>query len=427
MLRIGRSRALRGSLRPPSDKSLTHRALVFSAIATGPSRISNPLRGEDCTCTRRILEQLGTSFVDEGDTVVVDPGRFPISPSAELDCGNSGTTMRLMAGLLAAQPGLTATLVGDESLSQRPMRRVIDPLRLMGADLEGDTAPLTIKGRQLHGISYDSPVASAQIKSAILLAGLFAEGQTVVREPSPSRDHTERMLSALGITLQSEDGAIGLVGGQRPGPLDFDVPADISSAAFFMAAAAIVPGSFVVLREVGVNPTRTGVLEVLASTGAPIGVQPQDDRMGEPVASIAVSYKDELMPFEISGDLVPRLIDEIPVLSVVATQCNGTSTIRDARELRVKESDRIETVATNLRAMGASVETFEDGLAVTGPTALHGATVNARGDHRIGMAFAVAGLVADGETLIENADSIASSYPGFVDDLDSLRAVAASD
>jgi 3-phosphoshikimate 1-carboxyvinyltransferase len=302
------------------------------------------------------------------------------------------------------------------------MKRIVEPLRLMGAEIDGGTAPLTVHGRKLKGISYDTPIASAQIKSCILLAGLFADGETWVREPHPSRDHTERMLSALGVSLQERNGAIGLSGGQTFAGFDYSVPADISSAAFFLCAAALVPDSRVVLHHVGTNPTRTGVIAVLAESGARLDVLPLDDQMGEPVSSMAIEHRSGLRPFSIGGELVPSLIDEIPVLAVLATQCEGRSEVRDAAELRVKESDRIETVVNNLRSMGAHIEGTPDGMVIHGPTPLHGATIDAEGDHRIGMAFAVAGLVAEGTTTLVNANSVATSYPAFFDDLKSLMA-----
>ncbi len=386
----------------------------------GASVIANPLQGEDCENTLRIAVQLGAAIQRGPTSVTLSPASALQQPAQSLDCGNSGTTMRLLAGVLASSPGIVAELRGDESLSRRPMRRITDPLRSMGADIIGDQAPLRVSGANLEGIHYTTPVASAQIKSCLLLAGLRAEGTTWVTEPAQSRDHTERMLKALGVELQSNgNNTVGIAGGQSWQGFEFSVPSDISSAAFFMCAAAMVPGSRVLLQEVGTNPTRTGVLEALAQAGAHITLIPREDQMGEPVSDIEILF-NKLAPFEIKGEIVPRLIDEIPVLAVMATQCEGTTRIRDARELRVKESDRIETVANNLRAMGANVVTQEDGMDVTGPTPLKGATIDAKGDHRIGMAFAVAGLVASGETTIENADSIATSYPGFESDLSTL-------
>lgn len=421
VIRISRSGPLVGSLRVPSDKSLTHRAYLLAALANaGTSVIRSPLRGEDCENTLGIVQQLGAGVVVDDAVHVTSVGSLQ-SPREDLECGNSGTTMRLLAGILASTPGLSSRLIGDSSLSRRPMKRVTEPLRAMGALIDGDSAPLTIHGQRLHGIDYESPVASAQIKSCLLLAGLNADGETWVTEPAQSRDHTERMLTALGVELlRKGERTVGVVGGQRWSAFETDVPSDVSSAAFMLCAAAMVEGSRLVLTDVGTNPTRTGVLEVLAECGARLTVVPKPDQTGEPVSDVGIEPA-ELRAFTVEGDLVPRLIDEIPVLAVLATQCSGTSTFRDAKELRVKETDRIETVAHNLRSMGASVETFEDGLSVTGPTRLVGTTVDAEGDHRIGMAFAVAGLVAEGETSILNAQSILTSYPGFENDLLSLQ------
>lgn len=416
-MRVRRFAGVEGQVRPPSDKSLTHRAFMFGALASGPSRVRHPLGSEDAEATRRVLTALGVRFEDvSADEVVVHPCAEWQQPSGPLDCGNSGTTMRLMAGLLASRP-LEVTLVGDASLSRRPMRRVAEPLRLMGAHVEGDTPPLRIRGGQLQGIDYTTPVASAQIKSAVLLAGLFAEGETRVTEPAQSRDHTERMLAAMGADL-SRNGLTTTVRGRRAlEPFEFDVPGDISSAAFLMVAAALAPGSRLELLDLSVNPTRTGILDVFAEVGAEVAIENLRDVVGEPVADVTVRGHEQLNPFTIAGPLVPRLIDEIPVLAVLATQAEGVSVIRDASELRVKESDRIERVAAGLRAMGAAIETHPDGMTITGPTPLRATTVSAEGDHRIAMAFAIAGLVADGETVIEGAESVLTSYPNFERDL----------
>ena len=391
----------------------------------GPSRIGNPLTGEDCISTVECLVETGADIeiFGEGEFgavpfAIVTRERPWSTPDVPLDCGNSGTSMRLLAGVLASLHGVDSTLVGDASLSKRPMRRIVEPLRQMGASIDGDTAPLTISGRLLQGIRYMSPVASAQVKSCLLLAGLAATGETWVSEPSKTRDHTERMFEALGVEVMRDgDLAVGVRGGQKLSPLDFDVPADISSAAFFLVAAAMLPGSEVQLLEVGVNPTRTGILEVLATAGVSVEENVPRDQVGEPVADLHVRGPGGLRAFEIGGALVPRLIDEIPVLAVLATQCSGVTKIRDAGELRVKESDRIETVAAGLRAMGAKVDTHEDGMDVHGPVRLKGATIDAEGDHRIAMAFAVAGLVADGETNVLNAQTVDTSYPAFETDL----------
>ncbi len=441
-----------GEVRPPSDKSLTHRAYIFAAMASkgeqtelmidGPgaviplpipsvldSQIDLPLRGEDCESTLGCLAALGQNVsAPPGHVVKITGGHPWISPTKALDCGNSGTTMRLMAGLLAGLPGVESTLVGDASLSRRPMGRVAEPLRLMGASITGANAPLTIVGQSLNPISYASPVASAQVKSCVLIAGLAAHGVTWVSEPSKSRDHTERMFRALGVELKFDgDLRIGIEGGQTWGGFQFRVPADISSAAFTMVAAACLPGSNLTLRQVGVNPTRTGIVDVFAEAGIPVVHSNQRDELGEPTADVTITAPAVLNAFQISGELVPRLIDEIPVLAVLATQCRGRTMIRDAHELRVKESDRIQKMAEGLTAMGARVEVFDDGLGIEGPTPLEATNIAADGDHRIAMAFAVAGLLASGTTRISGAESIATSYPTFETDLDRLLPSPASD
>lgn len=422
-LTVRRPAALRGEVDSPADKSLTHRAYLLGAIAEGNSRIRNALRGEDCEATLRCLGQMGLSheWTSESEVVLIPAPRWH-SPAADLDCGNSGTTIRLMSGLIASRP-ISARMVGDASLSRRPMNRIIEPLRRMGAQIEGDTPPLSIVGTDsLSGIEYASPVASAQVKSCILLAGLRAVGTCRVTEPVKSRDHTERMLRAGGIDVREDGLSVAVTGGARMQPFEFDVPGDISSAAFFLAAGAVIPEAEIVIRSVGVNPTRTGILDVFDQTGIRVRMENERESLGEPVADLFVRNQGIGMPFCIEGDLVPRLVDEIPVLAVLATQLDGVSRIRGAAELRVKESDRIEAIAAGLRAMGAEVETYADGIDVAGPTRLRGATIFANGDHRIAMAFSVAGLVADGETRIEGAESIHTSYPEFERHLGSLCA-----
>lgn len=410
--------SLQGQIRPASDKSLTHRAYMLAAIADGPSTVRKPLVSQDAENTLECLCALGMR-ADEvaSDEVRITPAPIWHTPKEPLYCGNSGTTMRLMSGLVASRP-ITATFTGDESLSKRPMKRVADPLRLMGARVDGDTPPLIIYGSdRLSGIDYTTPVASAQIKSCILLAGLNAHGETTVREPSASRDHTERMLRAIGVNVErfNEDGfaVARLAGPARPKGFEFTVPADISSAAFFMVGACVVPAAWLQLFDVGINPTRTGILEVLKEAGVTVVLDNLREELNEPIANIEIRQPQLLQPFEVEGSLVPTLIDEIPILAVLATQCDGRSTFHDAHELRVKESDRIELIARNLRAMGANVETFEDGLAVSGPVELKGAEIETAGDHRIAMAFAIAGLIAEGRTIIKDAQNIATSYPDF--------------
>ena len=410
-------KSLVGTIRPPSDKSLTHRAYMFASFASSESIVRNPLRGEDCENTLRAMIHLGLRHEMLGpEEFRLIPTQEWMQPNAPLDCGNSGTTMRLLAGLVASRP-LDVTFVGDASLSKRPMGRVATPLRLMGAEIEGERPPLTIRGGKLRGIDYTSPVASAQVKSCTLLAGLRAEGTTSVSEPSLSRDHTERMLEAMGYRLDSDGLKVSIDGGQEGQGFEFNVPGDISSAAFFIVAAAILQNSRLEVNELSVNPTRTGILDVLTQCQIPFFVADIQEELGEPVASLVVHTANLLQPFTIEGGLVPRLIDEIPVLAVLATQCHGTSIIRNANELRVKESDRIELVANGLRQMGATVETFEDGMAITGPTKLSATKIDAHGDHRIAMAFAIAGLIAEGTTEISGAGSIATSFPGFESEL----------
>jgi len=415
---IRRPASFGGSIRVPADKSLTHRAYMLGAIASGNSIVKSPLRGEDCEATLRCLGQMGLTHEWRSEAeVVLKPAKNWHSPGATLDCGNSGTTIRLMSGLIASRP-IEATLAGDSSLSNRPMRRIAEPLRQMGATIEGDTPPLFIKGSDsLGAIDFHSPVASAQVKSCVLLAALRAHGTSTVTEPAKSRDHTERMLRACGVSVDAKGLSVSVEGGQELSGFEFEVPGDISSAAFLMAAGAMIPESQVELFSVGVNPTRTGIFDVFEQAGLSVLLDNERESLGEPVADVFVRNTGIGMPFEIGGDLVPRLLDEIPVLAVLATQLDGVSKIRDTEELRVKESDRIEAIATGLRAMGAEVETYSDGLDVAGPVRLQGATIDAANDHRIAMAFAIAGLVADGETIIEGAESIATSYPNFEKDL----------
>ena len=418
-LTIARSARLKGEFRPPSDKSLTHRAFMFSALSDGECMVRNPLLGEDCLSTLHCLAAMGLQYERTRDGVRLKPIAEWAQPTANLDCGNSGTTMRLLSGLVASR-NLDVTMVGDASLSRRPMKRIAEPLRLMGALVEGDTPPLYIKGGQLQGITSRTPVASAQIKSCVLLAGLRASGETWVEEPELSRDHTERMLRAAGVDLLGSGTRVGVRGGAQLRAFEMGIPADISSAAFFLVAAAIAPGSDLLLTDVSLNPTRTGILDVLTECGADWSASDEREECGEPLGAIRLLHREGLKPFHIGGALVPRLIDEIPVLAVLATQCHGVSEIRDARELRVKESDRIELVANGLRAMGAKVETYDDGMAIEGPVALKSTSIDAHGDHRIAMAFAIAGLVAEGETRISGADAIATSFPGFEDNLRKL-------
>jgi 3-phosphoshikimate 1-carboxyvinyltransferase len=401
----------------PGDKSISHRALLLGGIAEGVSTIRNWLPAADCQATLHAMRALGVRVDQLGPTELVVHGvglRGLGRPSAPIDCQGSGTTLRLLAGILAGQP-FTSTLDGHAGLRRRPMERVAVPLRQMGAQVEAHDGrpPLTVTGGNLRGIDYHLPVASAQVKSAILLAGLYADGRTVVHQPGPARDHTERMLSAQGARIALQGNAIALTPGSQPlAPCSLSVPADFSSAAFPVAAALLVPDADLILEGVGVNPTRTGLLDVLHGMGAEIVRLNQAEQAGEPVADLRVRPA-RLRGAEVSGDCVVRMIDEFPILAVAATQAEGDTIVRDAGELRVKESDRIAAAVTELRALGATIEERDDGFLVTGPTRLRGALVQSHGDHRLAMALAVAGMVADGETIVEGAEVIADSFPGF--------------
>ncbi len=402
---------------------MSHRAVMFAAMSNGPCVITRFLPSEDCMATVNAMRALGVEIEQpEKTTLIVHgcKGEFK-QPAEPIDCGNSGTTMRLLAGLLAAQP-FDTTLVGDESLSQRPMKRIIEPLGQMGVkiDSESGTAPLTIHGGELRPITYKSPIASAQVKSAVLLAGLFTKGKTTVIEPAKSRDHTERMLNyflvALAVerSLNDEDQThtVSLHGHQQLESRDFEVPGDISSAAFWMVAAAANPKARVQVRDVGLNDTRTGILSILVRMGARVREVIEEVGQIERIGTIEI-HGDQLKGTTISGGEIPKVIDEIPILAVAGALAEGETTIRDAAELRVKETDRIAAVAKNLRAMGVTVDEFKDGMTIHGGSKLKGATISSFGDHRIAMSFAIAGLFADGETVIEDTACIGTSYPGF--------------
>ena len=421
------AKSISGTLRLPGDKSISHRAAMFAAMADGRSVIENFAASADCTSTLACLARLGAEISRDGATVTIDgAGESDFStPTGPLDCGNSGTTMRLMSGILAGQ-GVNAFLIGDESLSSRPMKRVIEPLTAMGAEIVSNDgrAPLEITGdNKLSGCIHTPTIASAQIKSCIILAGLNAVGQTTVIEPSPTRDHTERLLRWFGVDLDtSKPGVITIRGGQRLRPRSFSVPGDISSAAFFLVAAACISsGSDLTIRNVGINPSRTGIIDILHRCGVELSVEHERTMCNEPVGDIRVRgpIRSNSEKVVISGDLIANAIDEIPVLAVLGTQLSGGIEIRDAGELRFKESDRIKAVVENLRRMGAEVEEFPDGMIVR-YSRLTGATVDSFGDHRIAMAFAVAGLLAKGETEIIGADCVDISFPGFFEKLDSV-------
>jgi 3-phosphoshikimate 1-carboxyvinyltransferase len=390
----------------------------MGAIAQGVSTVRNWLPAYDCQATLNALRALRVEVEQISSTELRINGvglRGLKPPAARIDCQGSGTTMRLLAGVLSGQ-SFASTLDGHSGLRRRPMERVAVPLRRMGAEVvtRDGCPPLTITGGQLRGIDYRLPVASAQVKSAILLAGLYAQGQTVVRQPGPSRDHTERMLRAQGVSIRSNDDAIVITPDGRPlAPISLTVPADLSSAAFPLVAALLVDSGEVTLEGVGVNPTRTGLLDVLDEMGAELTRLNQSEQGGEPVADLVVR-SSELRGVEVNGELVVRMIDEFPILAVAATQARGETSVCDARELRVKETDRIASVVAELRKLGAPIQEQDDGFVVEGPTPLRGARVHSRGDHRLAMALVIAGLIAEGETVVEGADVIADSFPGFV-------------
>ena len=423
------ARRLRGTIAVPGDKSISHRAAMLNALADGDAVVHNFLAGEDCLSTLGVLRALGvTSTLDTaGDTPLLQISGVGIDglreAAAVLDCGNSGTTMRLMSGVLAGQ-AFHSVLSGDASLCSRPMGRVTTPLREMGAGIDGRDggrlAPLAIRGGGLHGIRYRMPMASAQVKSAILLAGLFATGETIVEEREPTRDHTERMLAAMGARIGREGPAVRLTPGGRLTPLSMRVPNDISAAAFWMIAASAHPDAEIRLTGVGVNPTRTGVIDVLRMMGADLSVEEERQVAGEPVADLVVR-SSRLEGAVIEGDLVPRLIDEIPVLAVAAAFASGATEVRDAQELAVKESNRITTLAAQLSRLGVAVTERDDGLTVEGSGGIKGGEADACADHRLAMALAVAGLASSHGVLVGDADAVNVSYPGFWSDLERLR------
>ncbi|MGB2751599.1 MAG: 3-phosphoshikimate 1-carboxyvinyltransferase [Pyrinomonadaceae bacterium] len=421
--------SLQGIVELPGDKSISHRAAIIAAIADGTSQFEGFAASADCTSTLDCLRSLGVEIRRDGSTVFIDGvGKFGLKKSeAPLDCGNSGTTMRLLAGILAGQR-FKSILTGDESLVKRPMRRIIEPLEQMGATITSDdgTAPLTIHGRYpLRAIAYHTPVASAQIKSCVLFAGLYANGETSTVEPSLTRDHTERLLTLFGVRVGTDGGPASKVryikGTSRPTAAEFSIPCDISSAAFFLVAAACLPGSELTLPNVGTNPTRTAILDVLECVGAKLSPRKEVERKGEPTETLTITggLDEQEAPLVIEGGAVADLIDEIPILAILGTQLANGLEVRDAGELRVKESDRIHSVTENLRRMGANVTEFDDGFHVE-RSHLKGAVIDSFGDHRIAMAFAVAGLLADGETEIVGAECADVSFPGFFETLASV-------
>jgi len=427
--RVERAGKLRGTVTMPGDKSIAHRALIFGAMARGTQTISGLPPSQDVKSTISCLRCLGYDIEGEISGLVHLPEREPNS-GALLDAGNSGTTARLLAGMISGL-GLTCTIDGDASLRRRPMGRIVDPLQLMGARISSGAdgcLPLQIQEAPLRGITYTMPVASAQVKSAILIAGTYAEGVTEITETKPSRNHTEVILRAMGIPIEwhhetAEPGdrtrgnvIIKLSGNERPTGIELAVPGDISSAAFFLTAGAIVQDSEIRLPKTGVNPSRTGLLDALKLMGARIELDNLIDIGGEPIADLVIQ-SSKLSGITIKGAMIPRLIDELPILAVAASQAEGTTVVEDAEELRYKESDRIAIIVDNLKRLGADITETADGFIINGPTPLTGGDVSSAGDHRIAMAMAVAGLVASDDVVIEQSDSVAVSYPGFFDDL----------
>lgn len=418
------NRPLTGELTVPGDKSISHRAVMLGALAEGDTEITHFLNGADCLSTIDCFRRLGISIEKDSRRILVHGrGLHGLSaPSSVLDCGNSGTTTRLISGILAGQT-FSSHLTGDASIQKRPMGRIISPLRSMGASIESlrgnGCAPLRIEGRPLQGIHYDSPVASAQVKSCVLLAGLYAEGQTSVTEPVPSRDHTERMLSGFGAEITSRERTATVTGHPRLIGQHITIPGDISSAAYFIAAGLICPNSDLYIRNVNTNPTRAGILTVAKQMGGKITLENQRVVSGEEVCDIHVVSSD-LHGTQIDRELIPSLIDEIPVIAVMAAFAEGTTVIKDAQELKVKESNRIDSVTENLNAMGGDAIPTEDGMIIHGGRPLHGARILTRSDHRIAMSFAIAGLAADGETTFDDPGCIDISYPTFFETLRSV-------
>jgi len=410
-------KAVCGEISVPGDKSISHRSIMLGSIASGITTVTGFLRGEDNMATLNAFRAMGVEIEDDGTTLKIHGrGLHGLSePEDLLDCGNSGTSIRLLTGLLAGQ-SFFSVLTGDRYLRKRPMRRVVTPLAAMGATIAGraggEKAPLAITGSRLKGISYESPVSSAQVKSAILLAGLYADGETRVTEPHLSRDHSERMLRHFGADIEADGRTVAIRGGRELSGQAIVVPGDISSAAFFMVAGLIVPGSEILIKGVGINPTRTGILDILKMMGGDISLLNSREISGEPVADILVR-SSLLKGIEISGDLVPRAIDEFPVIAVAAATAEGKTVVRDARELRVKETDRIKAMADNLRLAGIMVEEADDGMTVYGADGFTAFRADSQGDHRIAMSMLIASLVADGDCTVDDTGCIATSFPTF--------------
>ncbi|MBF0405057.1 3-phosphoshikimate 1-carboxyvinyltransferase [Candidatus Magnetominusculus xianensis] len=424
---LKKHRALRGEMTPPPDKSISHRAVFFSSLAYGKSMVSNVLRAGDTNSTINAFRMLGVEIEEmpDGSLSIDGPGFMQLrEPPDVIDCGNSGTTTRLLAGVLSGCR-FFSVLTGDQSLRGRPMGRVIRPLHEMGAMIAARDInrylPMSITGGGLKAITYKMPVASAQVKSAIVLAGLFADGETVIEEPVKSRDHTETMLKAYGADVCVDDLKITVKGGVELSPCDMTVPGDISSAAFFIAGALMVEGSELLIKDVGLNPTRTGFIDVIRKMGADVQVLDGRELSGEPVGSLLCKYTDKLSPITLSKEDIPSLIDEFPILCVLAARAGGVTQIRGASELRVKESDRISAMATELGKMGVKIKEYDDGVAIEGPVELRGSNnLQSYGDHRIAMALSIAAISAEGESVINGTEAVGISYPDFYDTLKGL-------
>lgn len=415
---------LSGELTVPGDKSISHRSVMLGSLAKGTTAVRGFLQGADCLSSIACFRKMGVEIANDGDLVTIKGlGLHGLkAPTDTLDVGNSGTTTRLMSGILAAQ-NFTCRVNGDASIQKRPMKRIMLPLSMMGADIKSelgnDCAPLIITGSNLHGIAYDSPVASAQVKSAILFAGLYADGITSVTEPAVSRNHTELMFESFGVDIKTEGRTATVSPATELYAQEIEVPGDISSAAYFIAAGLITPNACVTIKNVGVNPTRDGILRVCEMMGANVKLEAKGGGVGEPIADVTVSTTT-LHGCEIGGDIIPTLIDEIPIIAIMAATAEGDTIIKDAAELKVKESNRIDVMVANLSAMGVDIEATDDGMIIHGGKPLHGATIDSKLDHRIAMSFAVASLIADGETEILGSECVDISYPTFYQDLKKL-------
>ncbi|WP_413309171.1 3-phosphoshikimate 1-carboxyvinyltransferase [Bacillus sp. 1P10SD] len=418
---IGR---LIGEVTIPGDKSISHRSVMFGSVAHGVTTVTNFLKGDDCLSTISCFRKLGVRIEENNDQIRIYGNGFEglSEPNELLDVGNSGTTIRLLMGILAGRP-FFSSLIGDESIGKRPMTRVTNPLSNMGAKIDGrhsgSYTPLSIRGGQLKSINYTLPVASAQVKSALILAGLQADGESQIIEPAETRDHTERMIRRFGGEIEKDNKVITVKGGQKLTSASIHVPGDISSAAFFLVAGAIIPGSEIHLKNVGLNSTRTGIIEVLQKMGADLEIHENQDNQFEPTGDLIIK-SSFLKGTIIEGDLIPKLIDEIPIIALMATQAEGDTIIKDAEELKVKETNRIDTVVLELKKIGASIEATEDGMVIHGKSKLHGGVVSSHGDHRIGMMLAVAALLSKGEVLLEKPEAISVSYPNFFEHLNNL-------